>query len=143
MRFARSNSLLQLAFDTFQGGPAWIADLRLAFAGTLVQILAALRAQALAIFAAQHLCRQRQQDLLFQHIFQLNAITLVKTDLSLGLGDRRLIRMRIGIDRPVQQIEIAAYIVLHRLYAPGAGQLDLRLQLAAQPDIRDYALPLD
>ena len=55
---------LQLAFDTFQGRPARITDLRLASAGALVQILAALWAEPFAIFAAQHLCWNREQYLL-------------------------------------------------------------------------------
>src|SRR4051812_17237307 len=104
------NSFLQLAFDTFERRPTWVTDLHLTLARILVQILAALRAQAPAIFAAQHLCRQRQQELFFQYIFQLNAIALIKTDLSLSLRDGRFVRMLIGVDRPVQQVKIALYI---------------------------------
>ena len=81
-------SVLQPAADIFQRRPARIFYFTGAGALFLVQILAALRTQSLAIFAASDLQRQREQHLLAQNILEQNTFSLIIADLGFGVGDR-------------------------------------------------------
>ena len=66
--------LIQLISYLFQRRPARIFHLIHARALILIQILAAMRTQTLAVFAANRLQRQRQQHLLAQRIFEQQAL---------------------------------------------------------------------
>src|SRR5262249_11538788 len=136
-------SLLQLAFNAFQGRPTWVDTVLRTIAGVLVPILAALWAQTLAIIAAQHLSRKRKQHLLFQHIFQLNPVALINADLALSSRDRSFSRMRIRRRRAIEQVEICIHIVSHRLDAASAGNFHRRGQLATQADIGNATRSFD
>ena len=97
-------------------------------AGTLsfVQILAAMHAQAFAVFAAGDLQGQRQQHLLAQNIFEQKAVPLIIADLGFRVGHRKLVASRIGPERPVQQFELASDLLRHRFHAARALQLKPR-----------------
>ena len=116
------------------------ADLPWDAAGTLflVQILAAMRAQALAIFAAGDLQRQRQQHLLAQNIFQQNSVALIIADLGFGVGHREFVAAGVRAERPVEQFEVAGNVLLHRFQTAGALQLDARRQTPSQAYVLDY-----
>lgn len=67
----RSRSVLrQLVANLFQCVPSRVAAFFTTVARALVQVLAAMRAQTLAIVVAHRLDRHRQQHLLAQDIFQ-------------------------------------------------------------------------
>src|SRR5580693_601358 len=78
--------LIQFRAYFFQRRPARIFDFIHARALHFVQVLAALRTQTFAIFAAKGLQRQRQQQLLTQNVFEQQAFALVIADFRLGVS---------------------------------------------------------
>ena len=102
-----SKSMIKSAADFFQSRPAWIFERSRAGTLFLIQILAALRAQSLAVRAARNLQRQSQQHLLAQHIFQQDSLALIIADLGLRIGNRKLVAACVRAERTVKQFEIA------------------------------------
>ena len=60
-----------------------------------------MRTKPFAVFAADHLQRQRQQNLLAQRIFQQQAFALIIADLGFGSGYRKLFPASIRSQRPI------------------------------------------
>ena len=129
--------MLQAAADVLQRRPARILDFRRAGALFLIQILATLRAQALASFAAGYFQWQRQQHLLAQHIFQQDSFALIIADLSLGISHGQLVATCINTQGPVKQFKLSRYILRHRLEAPGTLQLQPCLEAATKAYVSD------
>src|SRR5258705_11396906 len=84
--------VLRIHFYFTEGLPAVIARLCITTACSNVVILPALRADPLAFFTAELLHRKGQQDMLPQHIFQLNSSAFIKTELSITLIKRHFAR---------------------------------------------------
>ena len=125
--------LLQLVSQAIQGVPTGIAAFLSAIARLVITILAALRAEALAIWPTHGLDRHGQQNLFAEHVFQLQPIALVITDLSLSFADVDLVGTLLGFQRPVEQVERAIHVQLDILDAAGA------VDIHAASQRRDYA----
>src|SRR6202162_6663917 len=82
--------LIQFISYLFQRRPSRIFYFVHARALNFIQVLAAVRTQTFAIFAANRLQWQRQQHLLAQRVFQKQPFALVVADLGLGVSDRKL-----------------------------------------------------
>ena len=97
-----------------------------------------MRTQALAIFAAHHLQRNRQQNLLAQRIFQQQPFALVITNLGLGHPSPKALRgpRRCPADGTASQIPAP------HLPPPGRGSAHKALpgwsQASLKPDVLDY-----
>src|SRR5215469_12789252 len=89
-------SMLQSAPYFLQRRPPGILHLGRARTLFLIQILAALRTQSLAILAARDLQRQGQQQLLAQYILKQQPFALIIADLSFSIGHRELVASRIS-----------------------------------------------
>src|SRR3954470_15683918 len=129
---------LEPAADIFQRRPARIFYFSGAGTLFLVQILAALRTQPLAVCAAGNLQRQREQNLLTQHILKQKTFSLIIADLGFGNGDRELILAGISAKRTIQKLEFSFNLLRHRFQAAGALQFQPRRQAPSQPDVFDY-----
>src|SRR5262249_26859668 len=81
-----------------------IRRLRVALARTIIAVGAAYRTDPFASFAADSLHRQSQQDLLLDHIGQLEAQTFIKPDFSLTLVNLYLVRLRVVERRTIKQV---------------------------------------
>lgn len=131
-----SNILVfQLLADIFQGSPARVTHGNYAITTFHIQVPPALWAQALTFRAANLLQRKCQQDLLFQHVFQQNALALIVTDFRLGAADRNLIPTPVHTLRPVEQVKILVYSPLNWIEAARAMHLHLDGECADQANI--------
>jgi hypothetical protein len=99
-----------------------------------------VRAQALAIFAASYFYRHRQQNLLAQNVFEQQALALIVADFGFGVGDGKLVTAGIGAEGPVEQIEVARYILRHGFQAAGANQFQARAECASQAYVDNYLM---
>src|SRR5579859_4387950 len=127
--------MFKLAANFFQRGPARIFHRDGAGALFLVQILAAVQAQALAVFAASYFQRQRQQHLLAQNVLEQNSVALIIADFGFSVRHRKLVASGVGSEGAVEQFEVALYVLLHRLKAAGALQFEAHGQAPSQADV--------
>ena len=86
--------------------PARVTALWLARAASQVEILAALRANALAFFSTQAGHRQPQQDLFSQYVGQLYSRVFIKSDLCVGALDRNVFLLGDHAHRVIEKVEI-------------------------------------
>src|ERR1700684_395770 len=128
----------QLAADFLQRRPTRFFERHGARTLPLVQILAAVRAQSLAIFAARHLQWDGQQHLLAHHIVKQNSLAFIIADLSLRIGHRYLVPPRVRPLRTIQQVELALHILSKRLQAARTTRFEARRQSASDPYVLDY-----
>src|SRR5271157_4900929 len=131
---------LQLLFDFVQRFPTRIAEMRLTMALLDVQVAPAMRTQSFAIFAAKRPHWRGQQHLLAQGVFQQQTFALIVADLGLGFGDRHLVGAAVHAQRPVDQVKRPVHVMADRLQAAGATKLQVRLDLANQPDVFDILM---
>ena len=131
-RLSATADLSQPATNIFQRLPARIFRGNRAGTLLLIQVLAALRTQALAVFLADGLQRQRQKHLLAQDIFQQNTLALIVTDFGFRIGDRELIAPGIYTQGAIQQLELAVYIVADGLKTTRALQFQTCEKASAQ-----------
>ena len=95
-------------------------------------------AKALAFAAANLLDRKGQQELLFEHIFQQQAFSLIVTDFGFSEAYGCFIRHSVNTLGPIHQVEILLHTARHRIKTTGTPNLHLRRKAAHQPDIFDY-----
>jgi hypothetical protein len=127
--------LLQLVAKAVQCVPPGIALLLSAVARFVVTILAAMRAEALAIWPTNSLDRHGQQNLFAEHVFQLQPIALVIPYLGLSFADVDLIGTFFGFQRPVQQVERAIHVQFDVLDAARAIDIHASSQRCDYADI--------
>src|SRR5208283_1779619 len=137
---ANGTLALQLLLDFVQRLPAGIAEMLLTMAFFDVAVAPAKRTQPFAIFAAQRPYWRGQQNLLAQGVFQQQTFALIIADLSFCFGDRDLVGAAVHAQRPVDQIERPVHIMADRLQAASTTVLQLRLDLAHQPDVLDILM---
>src|SRR5439155_5380245 len=89
----------------FHRSPAIVRRLDMALARDLIAVSATNRTDPFAFLAAHSLHRQRQQDLLFDYIGELETQTLVKANFSLTLVDLDLVRLQVVERRTIKQVE--------------------------------------
>src|SRR4051794_35577929 len=106
------NSLLQLIAQALQSIPPGISGFLSAIARLVVPVLAAMWAEALAIWPAYRLDRHSQQNLFAEHVFQLHALAFVIPDLGLSLADVDLVGAFLRIQWPVEQVERTIHVQL-------------------------------
>ena len=117
--------MFQLASQIFQRSPSQLGDRVGAGALLRVQILAALRAQSLAVIPAEELERSGQQNLLADRIFQLQAFALIIADFGFGRGDGNFFPATVNTLRTVKQIKRSVYLFDHRFKASRTGLFKL------------------
>src|SRR5208282_766892 len=116
-------------------GEPWIGRMGLAVAILVVQVGAALRAQAPAIAPADGLHGDGQVHLLGQGIGEEEAGAFEESHFRLFFVQLDLL---FGADRvhgTVEEIEIAADLLGYGVEAAGAHQLDARVQLATEANL--------
>jgi hypothetical protein len=104
----------------------------------MVQIFAALRAQALAFCAARDLQGQRQKDLLTQNVFQQDTFALIIADLCFRVRDRKLVASGVSAQGPIKQLKISRDVLVHRFETAGALQLNPGRQTSSQAYVFNY-----
>jgi hypothetical protein len=127
-----AGSVIQLATNIFQRGPAGILDRFSAVTRLGIQILAAVWTEPLAVIAANRLEGKRQQHLLLQNVFQLQSLALIVADLGLCGGDGKLLASCIGPLRAIQQIKIMRHVLYHWLETARTSHLNFGLQAAVE-----------
>src|SRR5271155_3185614 len=128
----------QLAADFLQRRPPRFFLRHCACTLSLIQVLAAVRTQPLAIFAARNLQRNGQQNLLAHHIVEQNSFTLIIADLGFRVGHRHLIAPGISTLRTIEQIKLALHILPNRFQTPRAAQFQAGCQSALDPYVLYY-----
>src|SRR6516165_1315876 len=102
-----------------------------------IAVAAALRAQTPAVFAAEHLQRGSQQNLLPQRIFQQKTFTVVIANFGVGLADRHFIGDAIDTEWPIEQVEPSFQVMTDRVEAASTIRLYVAPQAAQQADVFD------
>ena len=106
----------------------------------LIQILATLRTESLALLAANHSQRQREQYLLAQHVFEQNSCTLIIADLRFCVGHGELIAPGVHPERTIEQLKIALHILRNRFETAGTLQFEAGRQTSTQTYVFDYLM---
>src|SRR5262249_5055289 len=125
----------QLLADVFERRPARVRDSTGTITRLNVQVAPAVRAQTLAVFAANLLGRHGQQDLLLQRVFEKQSLTLIVANLSFSAADGNIFAPRVNALRAVDEVELFRHGVSYRFQATGTTALDLSGKLADQPDV--------
>ena len=94
-----------------------------------------MRAQALAIFAAQAAHRQRQDDLLLGYVFEEQSFSLVKPQLLFSIGYVQLVFPWDIRDGMIEEVKFPVHHLADRFQAAGANQLDFRAQPPANVNL--------
>src|ERR1700734_2894424 len=131
-------SVRQLAADFFQRRPPWLFQRYGARALPLVQILAAVRAQSLAIFATRDLQRDGQQYLLAHHIVEQDPLAFIIADLGFRIRHRYLVPPSIRTLGTIQQVKLAFYVLNNRLQTASAVCFQAGRQGALDAYVLDY-----
>jgi hypothetical protein len=129
--------VFQLLSNISQRRPAGIVQRFGAIALFLIQITPAMWAQTLAVFAADCLQRQRQENLLPQNIFQEQTVSLIIPDLGLGCGYGKRFFSGVGALRTVEKLKLLRNILMNRLKTTRTSHLDPRRELADYTDVID------
>src|SRR5579872_6476004 len=133
--------LFQYFFNIFEGAPARIRIWLRACTVLVIQIPATARTQSLALVAANHLDRHRQQYLLAQNVFQQQPVALVIADIGFGLRDRQFVPAGVSALRPIQQVKGLCDIANDYLEAARAIQFQAGGEITNQPDVQqDFVL---
>src|ERR1700722_16699794 len=101
----------------------------------VVQIRAAIRAKSSAIAAADDLHRQRQQNLLTQHVCQEQPFPLIKPNLCVAFLQLSLFRTLSLRQRAVEKVEGAMHFIDNRFETTSANHLDFRLDFPGNPNL--------
>src|SRR3984893_11369085 len=99
-----------------------------------------LRAETLAVFAADYFQRQREQNLLAQNDLQQNSLAFIIADLRLGIGDGKLVPSGIGPERTIQQFKLPDDILCYRLKAARTTLLQSCAKSAPEANVFYYLM---
>src|SRR6266446_7698057 len=94
-----------------------------------------MRAEALAVAAADDLHGYGQQHLLGEHIRQEEPVALEEGDLGVVQFQANLFLPGYGLHGPVIEIEVAAHLLDYRLQAARTGNLHASMQFAGNTDL--------
>src|SRR5277367_2542265 len=118
-----------------QTGQRGVGCMLFAAAFFVIQVGAAMRAEAAAIAAADDLHGKRQIHLLGQNIGEEQAVTFEERDFSVVQIQVEFLVHGHGSHGAVEEIEIAADFFDHGIQAARADQLDAGVQIAVDADL--------
>jgi len=136
----REYALFQSLLDLVECRPAGILERDLALTRIVVQVLATVRAQPLAIFVAEGPERHGEQNLLAKYVLQKNTVTLIIPNLGLGFRDRDFVGFAISSERAVKQVELPGNVEANWLQTTGTRNLYTGRELTHESDVLHYLM---
>src|SRR5215472_1599059 len=131
-------SVFQLLANLFESPPTRIGDRDRAMASFQVEVAAAMRAQSFASRSAHLLGGKPQQNLLLQHVFEMQSLTLIVANLGFRGTDRGILASGVHSLRTIEQVEAFREGIAHRLEAARATSLDFHAKGAQHANVLDH-----